>query len=302
MKNKNTNTLRRNGHVVPLTLAAALLAAGAYSRADFMYVSYPTMNEVVKLDLGTGGVLGAFTSGLNGPEGMAFDKAGNLFVANFNDGTIMKFTPGGVSSVFAQTGSWGIYGLAFDAAGNLYAADCNFNTIEKITPGGVCSVFANTYRPWALAFDSTGDLYATGPYNNTIMRFTPDGVGSTFAHAGLAFPWGLAFDNLGNLYVGNQSGNTIEKFTVDGSPSLFAKTGLSAPQGLAIDSAGDLYAANFSTMAIEKFSPAGNDLGVFATTSAMPYFLLVQQIPEPTVWTLLCLGLPTLFALRPPKA
>ena len=34
---------------------------------------------------------------------MAFDAAGNLYVANIGSGTIQQFTPGGSGSVFAST-------------------------------------------------------------------------------------------------------------------------------------------------------------------------------------------------------
>jgi hypothetical protein len=36
--------------------------------------------------------------------GLAFDSSGNLYAANLNNNTIEKFTPGGVDSVFANTG------------------------------------------------------------------------------------------------------------------------------------------------------------------------------------------------------
>jgi DNA-binding beta-propeller fold protein YncE len=37
-------------------------------------------------------------------EGLAFDAAGNLFVANFYNNTIEEFAPNGVGTVFASTG------------------------------------------------------------------------------------------------------------------------------------------------------------------------------------------------------
>src|SRR4026207_68563 len=55
------------------------------------------------------GVQSLFASGLSEPRGMAFDRFGNLFVANttFDDpsqtfqASIVKITPGGVQSTFA---------------------------------------------------------------------------------------------------------------------------------------------------------------------------------------------------------
>ena len=112
-----------------------------------------------------------------------------MAIGNGGDpGTIEKFTPGGVGSVFASLGTpvTTLAGLAFDAAGNLYACTLNNNTIERFTPGGVGSVFASTglNEPYGLAFDSAGNLYVATSTSNvarhTIEQFTPGGVGSLF--------------------------------------------------------------------------------------------------------------------------
>ncbi len=53
-----------------------------------------------------GGMVSTFaTTGLNGPNGLAFDSSGNLYAANKGDNTIERFTPDGVGSVFATTTS-----------------------------------------------------------------------------------------------------------------------------------------------------------------------------------------------------
>jgi hypothetical protein len=43
-----------------------------------------------------------FVSGLNSVRGLAFDRAGNLFLADVLGGNILKFTPGGTMTVFAS--------------------------------------------------------------------------------------------------------------------------------------------------------------------------------------------------------
>ena len=67
------------------------------------------------------GVRTIFASGLQLPDrvGLAFDSAGNLFVAA--DVTIYKFTPTGARTTFATVQN-GANGLAFDRAGNLFVA------------------------------------------------------------------------------------------------------------------------------------------------------------------------------------
>lgn len=99
------------------------------------------------------------TGGLNSPFDLAFDSAGNLFVSNQGDNTILKFSPDGTRSVFASTVLNIPTGLAFDSVGNLYAANYGDNTIAKFTPEGLGSIFASggngsggVFRPHYLAF------------------------------------------------------------------------------------------------------------------------------------------------------
>lgn len=140
------------------------------------------------------GVGSVFAStGLNGPTGIAFDGAGNLYVANWNSGTIEKFDSSGNASLFAS-GLSNPSGLAVDSAGNLYAANYGGTTVEKFSPSGVGSLFASGLdNPSGLAFDSAGNLYVANYSNNTIDKFTPAGVGSVFATNGLNIPLMLAF-------------------------------------------------------------------------------------------------------------
>lgn len=304
MKLKPTAPKRRAVAVGAVVLGVALLAANLSSRADVLYVSI-WGNTIKKLDLATGADLGVFAStGLSLPMGLAIDGAGNLFVANNGDDTIMKFTPDGVGSVFASTGLKWPRGLAIDSDGNLYVANGGNNTIVRFTPDGVGSVFASSglNSPSGLAFNSAGNLYAANYQyqGNTIQKFTPDGVRSLFANTGLVYPMGLAFDSAGNLYAANQYTSTIEKFSLDGVPSLFASSGLSNPIGLAVDSDGTLYVANQAGW-IKKFTPDGRG-SLFANTGFappdVPMFIAIQQIPEPGVCALLVLGFPILTGFR----
>lgn len=101
--------------------------------------------------------LGTFATNLNQPWGLAFDKAGNLFVSNsgtngYLRNTILKFTPDGVRSTFAFSGLSSPQGLAFDSTGNLYVASAGNGTIQKLTPGGASSIFASGLNsPCAIA-------------------------------------------------------------------------------------------------------------------------------------------------------
>src|SRR5882672_7548066 len=73
------------------TLAlAVMMAAATPSHADTVYVSYSRNQTIERFDLATGADLGVFAStGAYGAEGLAFDKAGNLYAAISANNTIM---------------------------------------------------------------------------------------------------------------------------------------------------------------------------------------------------------------------
>ncbi len=230
---------------------------------ETLYASNGSDKTITKFT--TNGVSSLFASTEpNSPLGLAFDRAGNLYVAVSGD-KILRFTPERAQSTFADTLLSTPAGLAFDGAGNLYIANNGNHTIAKFTPGGVASVFAASglNSPTGLAFDGAGNLYIANG-NSRIMKFTPEGVGSLFAATGL-YPTGLAFDSAGNLYAALAGGYSIQKFTPDGVSSVFASSGLNATWGLAFDRAGNLYAANSGANTIQKFKPDGTG-SVFAST------------------------------------
>ena len=255
------------------------------------------------------GVQTTFASGprISHPRGLAFDSAGNLFVATTmystpgclpdhrNVGIVLKVTPGGVHSVFATMPCDSfLEGLAIDAANNIFVIANSNNTpplasvIFKITPGGVQSMFASppSIQSFGLAFDSAGFLYAAVNFDTDppqIWKFAPDGTSTVFA-TGSQCDGGfddLAFDRFGNLFAGggfNQC--TIVKIAPDRTENTFA-TDLTFALGLAFDRAGNLFLSEAinETGNILKFRPNGGQ-SVFASLNR-PEFLAFQLRPAP---------------------
>jgi sugar lactone lactonase YvrE len=221
----------------------------AFDRFGNLYVAITTLNSGnftgAILQIAPDGTQTTFANVI-GPsisfflEGLAFDRAGNLFVMAEDEtdpdlaSTIYKFTPNGAQSTFGSVPSEG-FGLAFDSAGNLFAAsDATDRTIYKFTPNGTRSVFVGpaafgTLTPVGLAFDRFDNLFVSAtaacPDPASILKFTPDGTGSTFA-TGLVFPNGLAFGQGGTLFLAelfcNGAGSDVLKFTRGGARHLFA--------------------------------------------------------------------------------
>jgi sugar lactone lactonase YvrE len=222
--------------------------ASAQGQNLFMSDAYANIYKIT-----SSGSFSLFASNLDEPYGMAFDKAGNLYVADSGDNAVYKFSSSGARSTFAS-GLNVPEDLAFDSSSNLYVANFEANDIIKITPGGNQSIFAtNLPEPDGLAFDKAGNLYVADSADtaNDISKITPSGTVTGFA-SGFNFPAQMAFDDASNLYVANVFGNSISKVTPLGLATTFASN-LNQPIGLAINQAGDLFDGEDS--GINEFVP-----------------------------------------------
>jgi uncharacterized repeat protein (TIGR01451 family) len=162
---------------------------------------------------GTGGVANGTGSDarFGSLNGIAVDKAGNVYVTDGPNCTVRKITRTGVVTTLAGTpGAVGStdgtgsaarfrtpFGITVDTAGNLYVTDRDNQTIRKITPAGVVTTIAGSagvigsadgsssvarfYYPAGIAVDSAGNLYVADTFNYTIRKVTPGGSVSTFA-------------------------------------------------------------------------------------------------------------------------
>ena len=151
-----------------------------------------------------------------GPQGLAIDGGGNLYVADTNNHTIRKVVPStgvvttiaglaGISGSADGLGSGALFnfpsGIAVDGAGNLYVADTDNHTIRAVSPAGQVSTLAgsagnsggadgtrSTARfnsPSDLTVDLSGNLYVADTDNFTIREVVPS-TGAVTTLAGLA--------------------------------------------------------------------------------------------------------------------
>jgi sugar lactone lactonase YvrE len=197
----------------------------------------------------------------DGPEAVAFDKSGNMYVAEGHTCIIRKITPDGTVTTLAGlagnsgnvngTGSQARFtrpkALTVDTQGNVYVADDRDHTIRKITPAGVVTTLAGL----------------AGSYGST------NGTGSA---ARFGYPSGITIDASGNLYVADWGTSTIRKVTPGGTVSTFAgiadtygsNDGSAAtahfgnPSAIAIDGNGNLYVTDGGNNNVRKITPGGS--------------------------------------------
>jgi hypothetical protein len=196
----------------------------------------------------------------NAPRGVAIDRGGNVYVADYYGNTIRKIVPAGIVTTLAGsarlagsadgTGSEARFnhpsGLAADSGGNLYVADTDNHAIRKITPAGTVTTLAGSARI-AGAADGTGNA----------ARFNR--------------PLGVATDGSGNIYVADCLNRTIRKITASGIVTTLAGSAgnrgstdgtggaarFDSPSAVATDGDGNVYVSEMFNNTIRKITPSG---------------------------------------------
>jgi uncharacterized protein (TIGR03437 family) len=198
----------------------------------------------------------ATSAQLSGPQGVAVDTAGNIYIADTSNSRVRKVSGGIITTVAGGGKTLGDNGpatsalvnypsgVAVDAAGNLYIADTNNSRIRKVTfSTGVITTVAGTgtigysgdngpaasaqlYAPSAVAVDSAGNLFIADAGNQRVRKVT-NGVITTVA-------------------------GSIQGLSGDNGPGALAE--LNSPEGIAVSSNG-VYIADTGNNHIRLLTP-----------------------------------------------
>jgi sugar lactone lactonase YvrE len=214
--------------------------------------------------LGYSGDNGPATSAkLNGPEAVAVDTAGNLYIADTVNNAIRKVSINGTITTFAGRGSGCAQqtdlvgdgcpatsaklsvpsGVAVDPAGNVYIGDTSNNRIRLVSPNGIITTAAGTGHsgysgdegpaagamldgPTGLALNAAGELYIADPSNFVIRKISANGTITTMA------------------------GSNSQGYFGDGGAAVDAK--LNLPSGVAADNSGNVYIADMMNSRVRE--------------------------------------------------
>ena len=228
----------------------------------------------------TGDGNAAIGAELNGPYGVAVDKAGNVYIADTGNQRIREVvlatgnivtiagngTPGyngdGIAAIGAELN--GPYGVAVDSAGNLYIADTGNQRVREVVmaTGNIGTVAGN----------------GTSGYNG-------DGIAATGAE--LNSPRGVAVDSSGNVYIADYNnqrtrevvaatakiqtvaGNGTSGYNGDGIAATSAE--LNFPFAVAVDGAGNVYIADTGNQRNREVVSATGKIETVAGTGSLGY-------------------------------
>jgi sugar lactone lactonase YvrE len=209
--------------------------------------------------------------GMHDPAGLAFDAAGDLFVADRANDRVLEFRPPFTS----------------DQAASVVLGQ------SSPTTSGAGTSATNLSLPTGVAVSPTGDLWVADTENSRVLEFEPSGTsgfvtGSAAALVlgqrnfattteglpyGMSAPWDVAFDAVGDLWVAdagtpNRIVEYLPPFVANETPSVAigqaSFTGSSAgtsstllehPRGLAFDPSDDLWVSDTGNCRVLEFAP-----------------------------------------------
>lgn len=172
------------------------------SDTDHHVIRKITPDGVIRTVAGTGtaGQSGdgsaAISAQLNSPTGLAFDSAGNLYIADTNNSRIREIRTDGTIVTFAGTGKVGESG------------------------DGGPALIAQLANPTGIVVDKAGTVYISDSVSGMVRTVTSDGVIHSIAGAG-ADPSYAGFSGDGGLALSAQF-NGIGGLAVDGSGRVYA--------------------------------------------------------------------------------
>ena len=217
---------------------------------------YVAQNTSVLL-VNPAGTVTTFASGLVDPKGIAVDANGNVYIANTNVNSVLRYSPTGEQStvltstaVIAGKKLSFPTGLAVDASGNVYVSDSGNNRILEVPSSGTPTVLNATglNTPFGIGIGPTGNLFIADENNNRIVRLTPGGVQTTLLSGSvldinLSSPIAVSTDSYENLYVSDfGNGRLLEVGRLFGGTLNFASTEVgstSSPQTVTLNNIGN---------------------------------------------------------------
>lgn len=211
------------------------------------------------------------------PTGVAYDSAGNLYIAVANDNVVRKVDLKGNITTVAGTGEQG------------FAGD------------GAAATAAILDTPTAVAVDAAGDIFIADSHNNRIREVAANngaittvagsgtrgfsGDSSAATSAALNDPMGVAVDTAGILYIADTNNHRIRKVAgttistvagngdqaYEGDGVSATSTGLDSPSGIAVDANGNLFISDTHNQRVREVTAATGVITSLAGTGARAF-------------------------------
>ncbi|CAF3902343.1 unnamed protein product, partial [Adineta steineri] len=245
------------------------------------------------------------------PASLNFDTYGNLFVADYNNGRILKFILASNScslsynqptfcsnaiwysnaSTFASNTTIGTspYGIFIDGINTVYVPNTVTNTILSWPQGSTTSTsnnYTNLSNPYSLFISMTGDIYIDNGYSyGRVDKYIFNASNPITVMNVNGSCYGLFIDTNNNLYCSLKNLHQVVKLLLNNGttiPTIAAGNGsagslsnmLNSPQGLYVDSNLNLYIADCANNRIQLVQTGQSNGVTIAGNGSSTNFIL----------------------------
>jgi trimeric autotransporter adhesin len=224
---------------------------------------------------------------LDGPEAVAVDAAGNLYIADTFNGRIRRVGTDGVITTVAGVGSTGIYSgdggpaknaaislptdVAVDGSGNLYLTDFGNSRVREVTNGIINTVAGRPNGAPRIDGELALNARLEGPTGVTVDRsgtiyFVEAGIGSgTGLAVGDYKVWKVSTAGI----LTTQAGNGIPNYSGDGPATAVQ---LNGPAGVAVSTSGVIYISDTQNQRVRAMPAVGGNALVTLAGNGTPGF------------------------------
>jgi sugar lactone lactonase YvrE len=204
-------------------------------------------------------------SGLNNPDAIAVDAAGNVYIADADNFAIKEWNVASNSVTTLMSDLTWLTAVAVDGAGNVYSD--NGNGIQKWYADSdvVTTLVPGFLDAGGLAVDGSGNVYIANTDTNAIDEWYASSHSMSTLVSGSYLPYEVALDGSGNVYFADMW-NGIQEWNSGNSNvvNLVPMAYYPAATSVAVDGGGNVF---FNANGIQEWNAASGNVSTVVSIS-----------------------------------
>ncbi|MGE0621031.1 MAG: hypothetical protein AB7O54_00330 [Pseudomonadales bacterium] len=280
----------------PEPLSVRVLATGAnisgangmhFAPDGRLFVASVIGSELVVLNPDTGEVIERLADGVNGPDDVAFNDAGDFYWTSILTGEVAGRTASG-EQISAARLTPGVNPLTFSDDGRLFVAQCFFDDkLFEVDPTGVIPprLIADDLGPGCglngMDWGPDGRLYGPRWFEGQVVSFDVDEGDMRIEATGFQVPAAVKFDSHGVLHVLDTLAGAVIR--VEGQKQTVVATLEPGLDNLAFDANDRLFVSSFVDGSVRRLEADGAQTVLQPGGMAHPGAMAAAQTPDGVV-------------------
>ena len=277
----------------PPPLSIERLAAGAnisganglhFAPDGNLYVASVIGSELIVLDPDSGEVIERLADGIDGPDDVAFNEAGDFYWTSILTGEVAGLTAAG-ERITAASLTPGVNPITFSDDGRLFVSQCFFDDgLYEVDPAGVepPRLISDELGPGCglngMDWGPDGRLYGPRWFQNQVVSFDVDQGDMRIEATGFNVPAAVKFDSRGVLHVLDTGAGSVVRVE-DGRQTVVAVL-MQGLDNLAFDADDRLFVSSFADGAVWRVEADGSSTELQPGGMAHPGALTARATAE----------------------